>query len=375
MKYPYFDQLLQEVKEGWIDVNKHPSLPLSIYNYSRKTQFENSWNSVRLQCRGLVLDNQGEVIAWCFPKFFNYEEIRYKNEIPFGEIPIIQNKEDGSLGIIFYYNNEWHVATRGSFFSEQAIKGKEIFYKNYNVDKLNKNYTYLVEIIYPENRIVVDYKDQEKLIWLSTVAHNGNELPVREFLTHIIYDVNIPKTDIINHGHIHVNSTSNYNFFDENLFQTLKSQYKENTEGFVVRFEPSNYRLKIKFEEYVRLHKLLTGITSVDIWECLKNGDSIDKILENVPDEFDSWVKQQIKKITDQAVKIGSITADLLDDMYNQVGYEASRKEYALWIQQNVKPRYQGVVFTRLDRKSYYQYIWKLIKPTNKKAFWNYEKI
>jgi hypothetical protein len=54
-----------------------------------------------------------------------------------------------SLGIMFHYANEWHLATRGSFVSEQAIKGKEILDRNnLYVDLLSKDFTYLFEIIY-----------------------------------------------------------------------------------------------------------------------------------------------------------------------------------------------------------------------------------
>jgi len=67
--------LNQYVKDGWVERNDHPSLPISIYNYSRKTQYEGKWDDITLKTRGLVLDNEGNVVAKAFDKFFNYEEL------------------------------------------------------------------------------------------------------------------------------------------------------------------------------------------------------------------------------------------------------------------------------------------------------------
>lgn len=52
-----------------------------------------------------------------------------------------------SLGIVFCWKNKWRIATRGSFESEQAIKGQEILDKH-DLTKLDPNCTYLFEIIY-----------------------------------------------------------------------------------------------------------------------------------------------------------------------------------------------------------------------------------
>ena len=117
------------VADGWLVTQKHPTLPLSIYNYSQKTQYDGHWDEVTLACRGLIVDSStGKVIVRPFPKFFNYEEV--ESEVPWetSEYVYVQEKMDGSLGILFYYleGMEWVLATRGSFTSSQAIKGMEI---------------------------------------------------------------------------------------------------------------------------------------------------------------------------------------------------------------------------------------------------------
>ena len=79
MKYNL--ELLQKhyIDKGLVVKQNHPTFPLSIYNYSRTTQYDGNWDRYTLACRGLVLDNEGNVIAKPFPKFFNYEEIKDDN--------------------------------------------------------------------------------------------------------------------------------------------------------------------------------------------------------------------------------------------------------------------------------------------------------
>ena len=127
MKYD-LNILSKYIDEGLVIKQVHPTLPLSIYNYSRECQYGGKWDDITLNCRGLVLDDGGNVIAKPFPKFFNYEEhIAEESKLP--PIPNenfeVYEKMDGSLGIVFNYDGEWYMATRGSFQSDQAIKAKQ----------------------------------------------------------------------------------------------------------------------------------------------------------------------------------------------------------------------------------------------------------
>jgi RNA ligase len=95
----YQDELVQK--------QVHPDLPLTIWNYTPKTQYGETgnqykyWDEVTLQCRGLITDDKGNVVARPFKKFFNMEENRHT---PTQEFEVFE-KMDGSLGIMFLYNN------------------------------------------------------------------------------------------------------------------------------------------------------------------------------------------------------------------------------------------------------------------------------
>ena len=85
------------VEEGWLIRQSHPTLPLSIYNYSQSTQYEKHWDDITLACRGVITDDEtGKVIIKPFPKFFNYEELP-ANMIPWSnsDYVYVQEKMDG----------------------------------------------------------------------------------------------------------------------------------------------------------------------------------------------------------------------------------------------------------------------------------------
>ena len=169
MKYD-INLINKYVEDGLVVRQNHPEYPISIYNYSRMCQYEGKWDDITLACRGLVLDNEGNVLAKPFPKFFNYEELEgmtfRPSKIPNESFDVFE-KMDGSLGILFNYEGEWIMATRGSFTSDQAVRGMEMLLK-LPYERLNEGCTYLFEIIYKENRIVVDY-DYEDLVLLGIV--------------------------------------------------------------------------------------------------------------------------------------------------------------------------------------------------------------
>ena len=168
------------IGKGLVVKQTHPTLPLSIYNYSRTCQFGRYWDDVTLNCRALILDNEGNVIAKLFQKFFNIEELG-PHEIPNEPFEVFE-KMDGSLGLFFHYQGEWYMATKGSFISEQSVRGMKIARK-YNLDKICvPGYTYIFEIIYPENMICVNYGESERLVLLSIMDSDGVEIPYEDIV-------------------------------------------------------------------------------------------------------------------------------------------------------------------------------------------------
>jgi RNA ligase len=344
------ERLDRMVEEGWLISQVHPTLDLTIYNYSQKTQYEGYWNEDTLSARGLVLNSSGQIVARPFAKFFNAEEVP-------GQIPLLPfetfEKMDGSLGIFFWYASDESqspqpvFASRGSFTSEQAVKGWEMLQKlPYHM--LAENYTHMFEIIYPENRIVVDYGGQEDL-FLIGINHTetGQEIPYR---------------DIEEHLGQHFKTVKVYHT-DKN-WDHLMSLNEPNREGFVIRFS-NGFRIKVKFAEYVRLHRIITQVSTIDIWERLRDGSGFNDLLEMVPDEFHTWVRETVR---DLVVRYENMERDYRNVFTEITSYmpKIDRKAFA---EEAKRYNHSGILFNMLDGKDYSQAIWKVLRPDWSKPF------
>lgn len=335
-------------KEGWLIKQTHPTYDLTIWNYSQTTQYEGKWDDVTKMCRGLVTNNNGAIIAKPFPKFFNMEENKHT---PTEDFEVFE-KMDGSLGILFCHNGEWVMATRGSFISDQAIKGLEMLkelsvLKNYPTVGLNKDWTYLFEIIYQENRIVCDY-DFEGLVLLG--AYNVRTLEEIDF-KELQKSVGL-FTDL--------KVVRKYDGIKD--YSTLKNMVKNNAEGFVVRFSNGD-RMKIKGEEYIRLHKIMTNLSTTSVWEVLSSDGSIEDILVNVPDEFYSKIKEYVKELN---IKFNDIHVSYYK-YYNNIVFKVGIKDRKIFAEEARKYKYSSILFNLLDKKDINNIIWKIIKPEFKK--------
>ncbi len=69
----------------------------------------------------------------------------------------------------------------------------------------------------------------------------------------------------------------------------LKDVNGREVEGFVIKYH-TGYRLKIKAEDYLKLHKLIFHTSSKDIWLALKE-DRLESVYEAIPDEMFSWIQ------------------------------------------------------------------------------------
>jgi len=321
-------------EDGWLIKQTHPTLPLIIWNYSQTTQYEGKWDGVTLQCRGLVTDTDGNVVARPFKKFFNMEEGKHT---PTSEFDVYE-KMDGSLIIVFWYEGGWVVASRGSFTSEQAVAASKIFF-----DKLDHNFsigiTYLFEFTAKWNRIVVDYGDEDNLTLLGAIRTDDETEATYEQLEMIARGANC---DVV----------KRYDGIKD--YSTLKGIIKDNQEGFVIRFSNGD-RMKIKGEEYLRLHKIMTEVSTKSVWEVLSNGDNMEDLLKDVPDEFYTKIKEYELELKKTYTKIETICVNTFNKFR-----ELGRKEYAEQVKWN---KYSSVLFSMYNQKDYTSIIWKIIQP------------
>jgi RNA ligase len=377
------DKLDHHIRNGYITARRHPHLPLTIYNYTPKTQYENLWDDITMHCRGLIVDWQGDVVGNCLAKFFNHNDPHAADAISDGPVQVT-DKLDGSYLAVCKYEDQLVTATRGSFESRQAHEAMEIInarsdYKR-ALNMLCEDSTAIFEVIYPGNRIVLNYGAKRDIVLIGTIANF--QLSCGTQLWTPGKDINWPGEAV---QHFALNS----------LEEALAMPPRENAEGIVVYFEKTGKRIKIKQDDYLALHRIMTNCTARRIWEYMavdacKNliekpqhwgtyvGISPDtakeilaaganwkeKFLTNVPDEFYSWVDAKINFIQQEHDRIEREATEA----FEQFNEEAcgDRGTFARLVR---KHQHWDLIFELLDGNSIERAIWKRICPEHEKPF------
>jgi RNA ligase len=129
-------------------------------------------------------------------------------------------------------------------------------------------------------------------------------------------------------------------------------------EGVVVRFA-SGLRLKLKREEYVRLHRLVTGLTPRRIWEMLKDGSPpIGRLFAGTPAGFQAWARERIDVI--QGRRDAIVAACQVEYARIVATSPPDRKSFALAA--SAYP-HSAILFRLYDEKPYDEIAWKLVRP------------
>ena len=316
--------LAEHVKNKLVNTSHHPDYSLTLYKYSQNAVIQKVWDEVTLQTRGLIVDDSGNIVARGFDKFFNLSE-HPEGTLSNDSQGIVMPKMDGSLGIVFFYDNQWHVATAGSFSSDQAIHATALFRDKYADTPVVDGLTLLVEIIYPDNKIITDYGDYDDLVLLGGTYLDG---------TWVSPDDIEFAGDKVSVEHA-------------NLGKVLSVEDPGNgLEGFIFKSD-DGLMVKIKFPSYLVKHKARFSLSPNIVWENMRDG-SFQELLLTLPDEFHDEAKGYKKKIVDHMNHLetqGKMWADKAPD--------GDRKTKAIWINSTVpyelKPLVMSMVVSGRD--------------------------
>lgn len=291
------------VREGFTDwkdlgevrVTYHEDLVM--FSYTDAVQHAGRWNAFEQLSRGLILRLDGKIVARPYEKFFNWGEGDRSTSAP---LAYVQEKMDGSLGILYVNDGQVNIATRGSFISEQARWANAYLRKNFNTALFPSYYTFLLEIVYPENQIVVDYGEMAGLVLLdirtnktgrylepsevdSAAEWLGFTRPKRYEFPHVI--------DILN----------------------CLDRLPVNEEGFVAVFEDGS-RFKFKGQAYTEMHRLISYMTVKNIVKHLQACDLefyLDKLPVKYRAECGIIVNEVIQKVEETHEKAISVFVGL----------------------------------------------------------------
>lgn len=348
------DTFKKAIEDKYVKHQTHPDFPYTIYNYTDACTWDQAWDEATLNCRGLIVDDDANIIARGMPKFFNSDQEQAPT-IGLDEKVIVSEKMDGSLGILYKLpDGSEAIATRGSFVSEQAIWATKWWNENrapienyWRMGRPIDGLTFVFEVIYPNNRIVVDYEGKEGLVLLGAVVNSsGAFYPIAEL-----------------DG---VECAPRYEF--ETWADVLASPQRVNSEGFVVQSAQTGDMVKVKYEDYKRLHKYMTRVTERHVWECLMEERDLEAEFAGAPDEFHEWIRGVAARLWAQfekrhlevilgyrAIRFGRDTA-----LFEVEDPREAKKNFALAIKDEAD---KALYFLMLDDRTITPMIWKELKP------------
>lgn len=302
-------ELRRAIVDGYVDVVAHDGL--YVLKYSDRAMYEGVWNDVTMTCRGLIVDVNGRIVARGWNKFFNLSEIEHLLDretltIHLTNNALVMPKVDGSLGIAWRdENGQWRVATPGSLKSPQARHAQRIMNERYAPFDVLPGQTLLVEIVYPDNRIVTDYGDFDDLILLGGADSYGRWV----------------HPDVIGESwpgpRVTVETGNGLSMMARDEESGLLS---DDFEGWVVYLPDLGTLVKVKRDSYLELHKARFSLTRREVYRQLRDG-TYEEFVLNLPDEFvslaDNWangMKDEIRLIVETAERVwGEIVDPTLD--------------------------------------------------------------
>lgn len=338
---------IEGLKEQWgitaTPSVKYPELVLFKYN-----QIESPMAAPIVQeCRGIILNSKDNwaVVCRSFDKFFNIEEplaapIDWEN-------CRVQEKLDGSLMQMYWYNDQWNVATSGNPDAAGNVNGfdmtfETLFWDTFRalgLDRFHypKTFTVVWELTSPYNKVVVQHKEPKlTLIGLRSIT-SGYEWTVAKAAE---LGIIIP---------IMGQTVENLPIVKEfpltcmaDVLAACKGLRGFEQEGFVV-VDCDFHRVKVKSPEYVMLHHTRDSMSPKGFVDVIRKGES-DEFLSYFPEFTDLFntIKRKYQFF------VAGCDADWYTVMDGANEHGISRKEFA---EMAKTKRLPGYLFARWDSK------------------------
>lgn len=309
-----------------------------LHNYSEKATYDRVWTPETRQCRGIISTLDGEIVARPFDKFFNVDESEETRLFALvardGDVEIT-DKLDGSMIAVWYHDGAWHTSTRGSFTSSQAVAARawlEPRLSNPNWDGGLRETTLLCEWCAPDNRVVLKYDMPE--LFLIGARHTATGM---DYTYHGLRSI----------GHMTgLRVTPRQTGALEDI--VARRPDVVGCEGWVARW-PDGFRVKIKTEDYLRLHRLVSGFSAARVRDVLlAAGDTWTSYLTDLPEEF----RAEAERMADVMQSATTARLQSLRTAYARLAPLAteSRKAYALAVLQEPEAD-RPYLFSMLDQK------------------------
>lgn len=242
-------------------------------------------NPIVKQCRGTVVDEDGNIICAPYLKFFNYGDA-YADEIDWSTA-VVREKIDGQLIKMFRYDGQTYWVTNGGWNPECLELSYQSPFENGKsllefaigdsgwCDNVPDGWTLMFELTSPYNQIICEYSEPK--LWFHGCRNNeGEEVTPLEAVIRFRLNYDIPKI-------IPSRSISE-------LTELLNTWNGMEQEGVVV-CDRNWHRIKIKCKDYLKLK----------FEKCLNSPKTLWKLwAEGEWDDMYGEAKEKIIKFNDE---------------------------------------------------------------------------
>lgn len=348
------------------------------------SDFFDLYDGLYRECRSIVFDlgtpdkiNSTKVLLASMSKFKNYgedealwSERRCKAKILEAVTVDYMDKMDGSYqqycGILF--KDEGYIVGSGS----QAINPKESWrlhngfeilsnnQKGYNYEQLLKDYstwTFQFEYCAPENQVVVKYTEDQTGLYLFNARNNltGQEMSVKD-LQRLSKAYNVPIVQVYDYQGI------------DDVLRQLKDFKSDEKEGWVIKCTDRTgkvFRVKVKCDDYVLIHKALSRMVSPNAIIASIDQGNIDDFYSKIPSNYKDiclgiriHVELYLKMMNEQVDNWYGNVIDEISAQYpgiTMASEQEFRKNFMVIMKEIVPKDFQGAVINKfLNRPNYF---------------------
>lgn len=183
--------------------------------------------------------------------------------------------------------------------------------------------TFIFEYISLKDTHVVKYTKEQEGLYLIGIRRmdNGEEYDYCTILE-FARVFNIPTTQI----------------FDKTIEQVMKElddKSSDEAEGFVINID--GYKVKLKYNDYVNIHKALSKLSSINFIIRSIADNKYDDLLSKLPIAY----HDQVKKIANVVVEYIAKTEKIIEKYY-YLAPKNNKKEFMIYVSDNVPKEYQG---------------------------------
>lgn len=320
----------------------------SVFDGESEATFENFWDlydGFYRECRSVVINiKKDELVLTPFKKFRNLnegEETSYENvsaRIRTAKCIEFSNKLDGSMQSARYYDGDYIMAGSQSLDKENSWRladGYRMLYENDNYLRMlheNPNETFIFEYISKRDAHVVKY-DKEGLFLIG--------------IRNISTGIEASYGEVIEYANRYgVFTTEVFDKTLDQIMSELDDKKSSEAEGFVVNID--GFKVKIKYNDYVHMHKMLSAISSINLIIQSIADDGFDDMIAKVPAAY----RERVLTVAKYVFEYKAQTEKAVRKAYDSAPKD-DKKVFMTWVSKNVTKDIQGFVRCMYLDKNY----------------------